>query len=191
MICSQHFRKQIFPSFLKERAIQLMQVVDPIPNNSIMIICDGYIALQGKVDIEPLTYSGCFSGILFGWQKAYQPRQHLCDRHTQEVVCTVQRVCLHGGSLQATGALGDQSVGDLPHSNQHNYSSTVLLFLVTAWRQFSLCRGMIADLVPGNHRPNFLGNAQKTAVFCNSHQGSVLQCQKQKQTLPSVSPGSQ
>lgn len=79
---------------------------------------------------------------------------------------------------------------DLPHLNQHNCSSTILPLFPTAWRQLGLCKGMVADLVLGIHRPNFLGDALLTSVFCYSHQGSILQCWKQKHILLSLSSGS-
>lgn len=54
---------------------------------------------------------------------------------------------------------------DLPHSNQDNYSSTVLLPISpAACRHLGLCKDMVADLVLGIPRPNFLGDALLTSI---------------------------
>lgn len=116
----------------------------------------------------------------------------LWDRQTRKLCVLCSRfVFMVGLWKQQEGALGPTFSRGLPHLNQLNCSSTVLPLFPAAWRQLGLCKGMVAVLVLGIHRANFLGDALLTSVFCYSHQGSILQCWKQKQILLSLSSGSQ
>lgn len=112
-------------------------------------------------------------------------------------MCTVQLVYLHGGTLKATGPLHQAvSARDLPHLNQDNYSSTVLLRISPAgWRQLGLCKDTVADFVLGIPRPNFLGDALLTSVrategeFCRAESRNKFSFSRQSLSdiMPSCS----
>lgn len=95
------------------------------------------------------------------------------DRLTdKEVVCTVQLLCLPGGTLKATGVL-HQAV------SAWCYSSTVLFPISpAAFRHLVLCKDVVEGLVIP--RPNFLGHALLTSVtateeeFCRAESRNKL-----------------